>query len=1084
MKFFFEKKEPFFLLLLLLLLGGIYSLSQISTQLYPQTEQPRLFLRFTHQGVGAQDFYNDWAEKIETEISALDELETYYITYGPERTVGRLYFNWNSNRDEAESGVQTLVNNLENLLPEDYSVRSYFSDGTDAGYIWSSVASEKESPNLVYSRLKQVFLPLLRSELGDEVEDIWLSAVEQLEVEVTLNHQKMLQNKISILEVQSAFSKGYLPSPLGTLETEDEDYTLRLQGDVEAVQEIGELLIAQRGDFYVRLKDIAQVDFLYAPGRSILARNGEQVLSLYVSPADGANIRELAERTKTLFEQLVKEEKLPEDYRYLAMIDPGEFIDTAIDGILFSGLLGAILAIIIVLFTLGEWRNTLLIALSLPCSIILSFWLMRASGITINLISLGGMALAIGMIVDASIVVIENIDRHLKMVDHLQKGEKRSIIIEAVREVIPSIVVSTLTSILVFAPLVFTAPLSNAILGEQALTVIFTLCLSLLVSLLFIPLFSDSLSTIRQNREETKLHQLTHWVGYIERLYERLLERLLLSKKRQALFVGLFVLALILSSLFLLPRIKQELLPAPNGDLLYLVVDYTEEFEKRELLEEKAPDVDKKVRAILEKDLLKLPDAPEGVTFWTIYDGRMTLYYRLKSEKLVPSRVEALEAIFEDTDTESYTVKSWDPAALPLPTNFDLDIRLNPQSDEEGIRLLAEINEKLNEDPRVLRTYVDPWPLTYNQELIFTPRKKQIEGLGTNQANLEQKIVRIFRGTSKLEFTIEDDVIEISAEYPEDMLDNQEKLENFILSVNGEYVPIKHLFDISRKSSISGLYTEDGEKKFRLRLRLKSTIRLPRPESESTGESKNSQKESSPKENSPKENSPKESSPPIRTKKLDSKEKKEIAEELKVMLSEFAPSGILTFPDPNPDTTAAIRSLSFSLILSILLIFLLLSFQFGNLKEPLIVLITIPSALMGVIISLWVFHSSVSLNSLLGSILLVGVAVNNAIIILDFYRVLIEKENPEERDLEQHKVQTLLTCANLRFKPILITTLTTILGMLPMAIGLGSGSSIVQPLGIAVSGGLFFSTLLSLFLVPLAIFYLGTSSSKKETAKK
>jgi HAE1 family hydrophobic/amphiphilic exporter-1 len=318
-----------------------------------------------------------------------------------------------------------------------------------------------------------------------------------------------------------------------------------------------------------------------------------------------------------------------------------------------------------------------------------------------------------------------------------------------------------------------------------------------------------------------------------------------------------------------------------------------------------------------------------------------------------------------------------------------------------------------------------------SDQMVLTSRKEIIEGFPQfSEAGLLGYVRRILRGTGAVEFEEGISTVSVSAEYPEEVIGSREKLSNFLIPLEQSAVPLKHFFDFSESTGVAGLTSENGESIFRV------YSKLP-PGTPSTERAEKELK--------------------IRN----------ILEEELELPSEYS----YVFENPSQELDDSIKSLYLSLGIAVVLIFLLLAFQFNSLIIPLVILVTVPLGLIGVIISLFVFKSSLSLNALLGTIMLSGIVVNNAILMIDFYiRILPDYEN---------KIDALICAAGLRFAPIIITTMTTIFGMLPIAIGLGEGSNIIQPLGIAVSGGLMISTLFTFFVVPSILRFINIRRSQE-----
>ncbi|KKK47144.1 hypothetical protein LCGC14_3158160, partial [marine sediment metagenome] len=327
------------------------------------------------------------------------------------------------------------------------------------------------------------------------------------------------------------------------------------------------------------------------------------------------------------------------------------------------------------------------------------------------------------------------------------------------------------------------------------------------------------------------------------------------------------------------------------------------------------------------------------------------------------------------------------------------------------------IRDLVNETEIYSRVFTDP-PTNLSDEIAMRSRVEVIDGFGEfSERSLIKMVRKILSGTASIEFEQDQTTVEVAAVYPESRIQGRENLENFLIPYNQSTIPLKHFFDFQEVTGISGFASENGEMIYRLYARMAP------------------------------------GTPAARRSEFEQRIRDEIDAKITV------PAGYsMVFDNPQEEMEQAIRSLFIALAGSVVLVYLLLAFQFNSLIIPLVILVTVPLGFIGVVFSLFLFKSSLSLNSMLGTIMLAGIVVNNAIIMIDFYLKLGPNYN--------RKIDALVETAGIRFTPIVITMLTTVFGMLPIAIGLGEGSNIIQPLGIAVSGGLLISTLFTLFMVP------------------
>jgi HAE1 family hydrophobic/amphiphilic exporter-1 len=729
---------------------------------------------------------------------------------------------------------------------------------------------------------------------------------------------------------------------------------------------------------------------------------------------------------------------LPEDTVFQKYLDPAEYINRSIRNVIRAALLGAALAMMVVLFGLGELRNTLLIGISLPVTLVLSFILMYFFKVSLNLISLGGIALAVGMIIDSAIVVIENIHRfRMEEAPVRDNGHLRDLVIRAVGQVRAPVIASTLTSVLVFLPISFTAPLTNAILGDQSRTVVFALLIAMVAALTLIPLIAFLFYSTNRKRDRdadpaasSEVHGLqrlsTAMVDFFKNLYKTVLSALIRRKWASLLFMLFSFGLLAFSVVKVLPLIPKEIISAPLSDRVVIFFGSSGLTDRNQIIEEVIPKLDERIKEIAGDDV--------GSTYADVM-GRFNRYFvNLTSSSVANQVVADLQKEFVSDNEWYYNVMMWDPAQLPLPRTMDLQISVHGDDPAEAVTLLERIRDLVNETEVYGWAFTDP-STNFSDELTLTAREEVLEGFPEfNERGLLSLVRKILGGTAAIEFEEDQNTISIAAAYPDSQIAGRGRLENFLVPYRQGTVPLKHFFDFQETMGVSGIASENGERIFRLYARMPP------------------------------------GTPASRRAEYEQQVREVLEEKLPL------PAGYsITFDNPQEELDNSIRSLFVALVVSVLLIYLLLAFQFNSLRIPLVILVTVPLGFIGVVLSLYVFKSTLSLNSMLGTILLGGIVVNNAIIMIDFYLKIL----PKHKD----KVDALVETAGLRFTPIVMTMLTTVFGMLPIAIGMGEGSNIVQPLGIAVSGGLVISTLFTLFMVPSILSLMNLKPSIEQSGK-
>lgn len=1021
----FRKRTGFILLILLLCITGALFLTQLPVQLYPRTQRPRVRVWIGHPGYTAVDFSTEYADTIESQLLAVDGVDILEVQYGSDQSQFSLTFDWKVDSEEAKADVESAMNTIKTYLPQEFqdSYRVRFFSGENAGYLMLGVSSKNTSPEDLYKVLKTAVEPKLKQ--IEDVEVVEIFNVEDIKAEVTLRQLDMLTYGLTISDVDAAMRAGYLPEAIGALSEGDTTYSVRYTKGVDSLYDVSKIQVSRLGNVPITLEDIADISIYYTIPRQTFIMDGQKGIRITASPMDGGNIRKMSEDIVQVLTEAREEGILPQDMQLSLYLDPAEYIDRSINSVARAAILGMILAMLVVLLALGVVRNTLLIGLSLPVTLILSFILMYAFNVSLNLISLGGMALAVGMVVDSSIVVMENIHRFRMTEAPVQDNRQlKDLIIRAVGQVRSPVVASVLTSILVFLPISFTAPLTNAILGDQAKVVIFALLFSMVVALTLIPLvaFLVYRKTNRKKRiaeEETVLRGLQRFsvrvMGFFVALYKRLL-RALISRKWASVLFMLFSFGLLMFFIFgILRLIPKEIISPPSSDRIVVFLRSATDVDPIQFIEEVIPALDSQVRE-------KVGDNIEG-TYAEVRGRFNRLFVTVKDTRDTDYVMGELQKLFVSDNRWYYHVMMWDPAQLPLPRTMDLQIGVKGEDEAEIVAILERVRDLINN--MELYGWVFTTPSTsFSDELLMTARSETINAAtGYTEADLLSLVRRILNGTSTIEFEQDQLSVQVAAVYPQDAIEGRHNLENFLVPYRQSTVPLKHFFDFSEDTGVSEIASENGQPIFRVYAKM----------------------------------------PPGTPASSRDIYESWVKEELDVKLR--LPAGYsIVFENPQAEMDQAIRSLFIALVASVALIYLLLVFQFNSLRIPLVILVTVPLGFIGVVLSLYSFRSTLSLNSLLGAILLSGIVVNNAIIMIDFYLKMLGKYNS--------RIDALVDIAAIRFSPIIITMLTTVFGMLPIAVGMGEGSNIVQPLGIAVSGGLLISTLFTLFMVPCILNFM------------
>lgn len=1016
MRNLFENKLKVYLVLGLLGLVGVISGLNLSISLFPNISRPTVGLWINYVNIEKSDFLENYGYDLERELDTLKngkiKIENVTAEFYDDGLFMQILFDWGTDAEDAYREIRSITNQWQNSLPQETAdTLQVWQWNENTGYLSISFFSQNKTIDELYQHLDPILTPGLNAAKG--FEEALLFNPKKKEVRIELNPLKMAELGIYPREIQSMITQKMRSYIGGSIRSGDNKLQLNLVGNEKSIDGLKNIRL-YKGDKSFLLSEIAKIYFApHSTRKRIFKTDGKESLIVWAKPKAGANVKEATESIIKLIKD--KEPEFDKDVSYKVLVDPSEFIRSAIGNVFKSVAIASCLAVLVLFLFMGSLRNVSSAFIEIPFSIILAFILMEIFDMNLNLISLGGMALAAGMNVDASIVVLENIIRHFHMSKEQTNNDfsyayKCEVILKALKEVWRPIVVSTITTLIVFTPLVFTKDLTNAVLGDLAKAVIFSHGFACLIALIIVPLVRTQII----NRES--LHSksiLDRPMSKFEVFYQRTLYFFINNlKARLALFIGIPTL-LILSLMLVMPEIPKELIGKPHTDWVILKVqsDTAKSVKDIEVLIQKA---ELKVNELFGDEI--------SYNFMQIRrENNGNLMLRLRDKSQVENFQDRLKEAFPNTPEVRFSIFPWNPAELPLPHYPDIEVHikgkdLNAMS-SAGEQLLVGIKENKIDD----NMWSEP-NLKKSEKFLVLPfdsiwQEIQKSGSSVSARDILDITMLADSGKRISELYENGEKTDIVMKFPDKYKLNDASLAAFPLKISEKIIPLNSLVDLKKVESAPSNIRFNSENLIKLKSEL-------------------------------------------------SKEKKDNKETIKANIQNFLDKeknkfkGVsIELVDENQDLTKALAQLYQSILISLVLIAFVLMLQFGNVLNVLTVLLAIPLGLIGVIIALYIFDSTLSLNSALGVILLNGIAVNNSILLVDFANREFEAGNDA--------LNSILNASRQRLRPILITSLTSILGMLPIAFGMGEGGEILQPLGIAVSCGLWVSTFLTIVIIPL-----------------
>lgn len=1018
MKSLYAKPLRVYLLIGALALWGLLSGAQLPVSLFPMAAQPTIHVSLSYGSLSTQQFFESIGRDLEAKLQSVKiqgvAVESLKAQYYDNSASFNVNFGWGADGEEARKNIENIVTAA--VSSRELSIRrsanvSYWSE--NSGFLAISFYSPLRSLDELY----EVLLPLT-TPISTNVPDangVSLYNPASKEISVKLSPEKLAIHQLTSSQIESAIQQAVLALNGGNIHLGEKDIQLTLPKSVQSFESLESVRVSSLSQAPVLLKDVATISVIVSKeSQRKFKTSGVESLILFASPKEGGNIKKMSD---DIMAQLKKiESQIPKDVEFQVLVNPSDFINESIVGVVREVGIAAFLAVVVLFIFIGSLKNVATAAIEIPLSLIMAFILMKLTGMNLNLISLGGLALSAGMNVDASVVVLENIFRHFEgKSKNLSYADRLATVLKAVDEVKMPIIASTIASLVVFMPLIFTKGLTNSLLGDLAKAVVFSHGLSAIVALILVP--TIRLHLLKTGEISHSVSPVEGLLKKIENFYSKTLTLFLKSSKAQIITMVGVILALPTLIYFIVPNLKKEIIGRPETDWLIVGI-YSPVMTTSKQMEAEI--------AILEADLFKNFGEKIKYTFTQIQSANNGfVMLRLSSRKEVEELSAKAEELYKNTPTQFYFVEKWNPSELNIPDP--------PQMKLEVIGGSAEVRHQVSEDlvavlnDRGVFDNIDTRPsLRRNQGISIEPvsiysAKTEV----ISKYDLSHYLRTATGGVYVDDLSQGTKTLPIYLRFPEERTASLQQISALPVGFQGKLIPMAALAHFSMKPKAPETYRKDQISMISVSGKMKKI-------NEGLA--------------------------------LENQEKaKKIVEEQKIKLQNQKGIKATDLPSINwavadVELQEAIEQLKTAILISAILVFLTMVIQLGDLIQALLVMVAIPLGLLGVVLSLYVFKSNLSLNSGLGTILLNGIAVANSIILVDFIQKLFTNGKTA--------LNATVEASTTRLRPILMTSLTTVLGMLPIALGLGEGGKILQPLGVAVCGGLWVSALMTLYIVP------------------
>lgn len=1004
---------------LIVIVLGIAGFRYLPIDLLPPIEYPRLSVNVDYPNVGPEEIETIITDQLENALAGVSNVEE--ITSQSQEGQSRVTLNFSQgvNLDEAANDVRAALDRVRRTLPEEAEApRVWKYDPNDFPIVILGAQSTRPLDELTLI-LERDISKRLEQIPGVGTIDVW-GGVHR-EIRVNLKRDRLMASGLTAVDVQNAIVAENTTLPGGNVKSGITDIYVRTLGEYTSINQIAETIITRIDGKPVRVRDVATVEDGYEDLNRVVNVNDKPMIRMGIRKQSGSNTVEVASQIRNEIEQINSER---DDIELLMVIDQSDFIQNSIDNVQQSAIWGAILAVFILYLFLRNGSTTFIISLAIPISIIATFGLLYFTGLTLNQMSFGGLALGVGLIVDNAIVVIENIVRLRSNGKSLSESA-----LVGTREVAGAIIASTVTTAVIFLPVVFMQTITGTLFQELALVVVFALFCSLLVALTLVPMLASKFMSVKPDSEVTASKK-----GRFEIFFEKFENRysnFLRTAIQRRYFVFGVSAVLIVGAVFGAGFVDTELAPQTEADEISIDF-YMQDGMNIAVADRYLKELKEKVIAVTPMDQVKyvstevrngnaevelaLVDESER----TVNSYELADEIRSHIEGSIPGgffRVRAqsglwiLRRIFGSGGEEAVQIEL---------RGYDLDIAAN---------LADQIRERMERIPEVRGVRSDREEGRPEQNIVFD--REKISELGLTAREVAQAVQANVGGVQAGVFRESGDEFPIRVRLQESDRMSTLDVENIsVRSADGQTIPISTVIDQRASEGPVSINRINGQRVTYITANLEGGTPLG-----------------------------------------------EAVQKIQAELSDLTmPAGFsIVYSGEYEEQQKAARDFTISIIMALVLIYMVMAAQFERFLDPLIVMFAVPVAIVGIIPTMLLTGTTFNMQSIMGIIMLVGIVVNNAIVLVDYINLM-------RRDRDMSVLEAVVESGRLRLRPILMTTLTTVLGLLPLSFGLGAGGEIQASLARVVIGGLTASTLITLILIP--VVYISANRLKELIAEK
>ncbi len=1023
----FSVKQPVAIMMfffMVIILGGI-SLTKLNIDIFPDVEPPVVAILTTWPGANASDVETEVTESIEDQVNAVNNLDKLTSKSMDNLSLVNCKFEWGTDLDVAANDIRDWLELAKKDLPDDVepSMLFKFSSST-APILFMTISGDKSWPRLYHLVDKKVCDELKRV---PGVGAITVYGGLRRRINVYFDLKKIEGFRLSMEKINQVLAAENLNLPAGKIKSGFMEYFIRFPARYKSMEEIRNTVVGYNKGWPIYFRDVASVEDDFEPEDLNGWGDGKKALVIVLQKQTGKNTVAVVSRVRKKLEAI--ERQLPSDVEIKIPLDTADIILTSIKNLRNTLLLAIFFVVSITFIFLRRYRPAIIISLTIPFSLIISFILLYLNGYTINVVSLMSLAVASGMVVDNGVVVLENITRHIE-----GGGRIKTSAIFGASEVGMAIIASTLTTVVVFVPLMFVTGLAGIVFKQLGFVIVVTLLASLFTSLTMTPMLvsqwvrpdgGGELNSKKNGLADKLFGVSEKWFGALEDGYRRLLHWSLMHRKT----VILLVVTIFLSSISLLPFLSTSFLPELDSgdvDIAFRLPEGTRIEETNRVIEDILENIDEIVNpdeflhsfgfdGQSERGVgvaLGFDEGPNaGQVGFKLVDRDKRERSAKEIANILRKKIEQIPGIMKLKVTSKDILSS-----VMMGANKPVSVEVQGDDLDANHAFATELLGEMKKIPGLVDISLSQKDL--RPELWVEVDRRKASSLGLNIATIAGTVRNYFYGVKATQFRDAGDNFDIFTRFGKRDKDQLQNLPEVpIFTPDGRMVLLKNVARIV-----------DG--KGPIEIDRKNRQRIIKVEADTYGRSLG-----------------------------------EVTSDIRFVLKKIEkPEGItVSFGGEVEEQKKAFKDLRVLLILGIVLVYMVMASLFGNLRDPFIIMFSVPFAFSGVLYVFYFTGVTLGVISFMGIVMLMGIVVNNAIVLLDYIHLLQKRGEP--------LFEAITHAGEHRLRPILITTMTTFFGMLPMAMSDSVGAELYNPLGITMLGGLTVSALITLILVP-TIYYM------------